>query len=147
MRIITITAAALLTACAAQPNANNPFANPEDFAAQREVEAIVIEDLDRDSACVHVTEVLMDLDCDLVDINSQLGLFAGKTRFRRVQAEGFFNPATFWRGCGGSNVTVTVKEKNDTDVMIRAAFEPTSPEANQAFDTLLRRSIDQQRKK
>jgi hypothetical protein len=132
---------ALLTACAGQPEHFNPFNEREDFAAQRELETIDIDHMDRESACAHVAEVLMDLDCALGDVNSELGLLTGQSKSRWINGEGMFAVRRYWRACGGSNVTVSVDEGDHGNVRIRAAFEPPSPEADRAFRTLLRRSI------
>jgi hypothetical protein len=144
-------ALALLTGCVSQPNTTNPFDAQADFAAQRELETIVIKDMDGETACTHVTEVLMDLECAFREIDSTLGVISATTLSRMVQlgqADFFSVPIPrWWRACGGSNVTVSVKERDDGDVSIRAAFEPSKPEANQAFKTLLRQSINQQREK
>jgi hypothetical protein len=134
---------ALLTACAGQQSNPNPFAAQADFAAQRELETLVVEDMSRDVACAHVTEVLMDLECHIIEVNSELGVISADRSFRWVHSGDFLGSRRIWQACGGSNVTVSVRERDD-DIAIRATFEPPKPEANQAFRTLLRRSINEQ---
>lgn len=146
MKAALVPALAMLTACAGQPAQVNPFDAQADFAAQRELETTVIENMDGEVACVHVTEVLMDLDCELKEINSALGLVSGISATRLIAPQRMLPMGTYWRSCGGSNVTVAVKER-DENVVIRASFEPAKPEADQAFKTLLRRSIAEQPEK
>ncbi len=146
MRNLTLPLLALLTACAGQPSDSNPFNAQADFAAQRQKETILIEDMDRETACVHVTEVLMDLECVMSDINADLGIVSGNSSFRWVHSGEFLVSRRIWLACGGSSVTVSVRERDD-DVAIRASFQPPKPEADQAFRTLLRSSIAQQREK
>lgn len=143
MKAALIPALALLTACAGQPSNPNPFAAQADFAAQRELETLVVEDMPQDVACAHVTEVLMDLECHIMEVNSELGVISAGSTYRWVHSGDFLGTRRFWRACGGSKVTVSVRERGE-DVAIRATFEPPKPEANQAFRTLLRRSINEQ---
>lgn len=137
----------LLTACTTQPASNNPFDAQVDFAAQREAETVVIEDMDRETACAHVTEVLMDLECVLTEINSDLGLIAAETRARLVPADSVWVGPTRWNACAGNNVTVSVTESKQDRVFVRATFDRANPDADWAFKALLRRSIAQQAEK
>ena len=83
----------------------------------------------------------MDLDCVIDDVNSNLGVVSAKTQYRLLHTGGAFTVPQVWQACGGSNVTVAVKERNRGSLSVRATFEPTTPEANQAFKTLLHRSV------
>lgn len=147
MKTLLIPVLALLTGCATGTTRTSPFDEQATFAAQREAETVVVADMEREVACAHVVEVLMDLDCVINEVNSNLGLVSAKTQYRLLRAEGFFSAPQGWRACGGSNVTVAVKERDGRDLAVRATFEPTSPEANQAFKTLLRRSVAEQPEK
>lgn len=131
----------LLTACAGQPGGPNPFDAADEFAARRALESIVVDDVDREAACAHVTEVLMDLDCLITEVNSELGLVSARTEMRTYISGEFFTQGHRWDACARHDVTVSVRERGDGRVAIRATFDPSSEEASRAFDTLLRRSI------
>ena len=130
MKVSILPALVILTACTTQPASNNPFDAQADFAAQRQAETVVIED--------------MDLECVLTEINSDLGVIAAKTRWRFMPAESVWAVPTYWRACGGNNVTVSITERKDDRVAVRATFDRDNPQADQAFRTLLRRSIAQE---
>lgn len=147
MKTAMLPALILLTACTTQPASNNPFDARADFAAQRELETVVIEDMDQKTACAHVTEVLMDLECILTEINSELGVISASTSTRFRPPEGLWAAPTYWRACGGNSVTVAVTERSDKRVAVRATFDRANPNADQAFRTLLRRSIAQETEK
>jgi len=134
----------LLTACAGQPIPTDFFASQADFPARRQVETMVIDVADHEQACAHVTAVLMDLDCELAQINSRLGVISGQPSVRTAQPQ--LPPFLTYgeRSCGGRRVTVTVTERRNQRQVVRASFSPASPDADRAFRTLLRRSIEAQ---
>lgn len=147
MKIAIAPLVLLLTACTMQQVNNNPFDAQVDFAAQRQLETIVLEDMDQETACAHVTEVLMDLECILTEINSELGVISASTSLRYRPPESIWASPTYWRACGGNNVTVSVTERSDSRVAVRATFNRANPDADWAFKALLRRSIAQDTEK
>ncbi|HSG91049.1 MAG TPA: hypothetical protein VLA56_17660 [Pseudomonadales bacterium] len=131
----------VLTGCAGQQAGQDPFARQAEFEARRQLETTVLPGMDQATASVHVTEVLMDLDCVLTKVDSELGLLFARSERRLIEAGGPLTMPRWWEACGGSDVTVSVNEGEYGTVEVRAAFDPSSPEASHAFRTLLRRSV------
>lgn len=128
----------LLTGCAGQsPVAPDFFDRRTEFAADRERETIDIGTLEYDSACVHVTEVLMDMNCELQEVNTELGLISTRPISGRFGG-------TRKLTCARHQVTVSVVQQSGGDIAVRASFHPPNMTADRTFQTLLRRSISQQ---
>jgi hypothetical protein len=145
VRIALLPLLTLFVGCATQPGTVSPFDAQDEFAAQRERETTVLPvAMDRQTACAHVTEVLMDLDCVLTEVNSELGVIAARPEMRMLPSESMFGSPKRWRACAGKQVTVTVSDQGPDRLRVRATFAPPSPESDQAFETLLRRSIAQE---
>jgi hypothetical protein len=142
MRCICALALVLLPGCASTSGiAPDFFSDQAKFAADRERETILISSLDYESACAHVTEVLMDLDCGLQEINSQLGLISAHASSRWVPVAGMAEPAGIGRSCAGNRVTVSIAERSAGDIAIRISFYPPDAAADETFRALLRKSI------
>jgi hypothetical protein len=144
MKYALLAAMLFMTACTSQPTTLDFFAARSEFATRRERETVIVYGVDFEDACAHVTAVLMDLDCELVEINSQLGVVSALPNPRGV---GFaraekkeFQPDS----CALRLVTVTVEERPAGKLAIRASFTHNGYGAERAFETLLRRSIAQQ---
>jgi hypothetical protein len=144
MKMITsiLLSALVLSGCNSMSRAAPDFfAGQTAFAAAREREVIVFEQLDYDRACAHVTEVLLDLDCQLQEANADLGVFTGASQLRMINPESFIGMPSFWSSCSGHQVTVTVDKRVDGAVAIRASFAPSNAVVDQTFRTLLRNSV------
>ena len=74
----------------------------------------------------------------------ELGVIAARPELRILPSEGMFASPKRWRACAGKQVTVTVSDQGPDRLRVRATFVPPSPESDQAFETLLRRSIAQE---
>lgn len=147
MKTALIPLLALLTGCVNQANTPNPFDVYADFSAQRELETIVVRNVDQEAACAHVAHALMDLECALREVNGELGVVSATTQYG---VEGYgdnFSLPYGWLACGGSDVSVSVKERDNGEIVIRATFEPPNRKSDQAFKTLLRRSFDRHSEK
>ncbi len=133
---------AVLTGCASQV-AIMPdlFSRQAEFAADRERETVVIEGQDYESACAHVTAVLMDMDCNLQEVNSQLGIISATSVYRWIPPTGFTSSGYIWSSCAGHSVTVSVAEQSSDEIAVRSSFYPAKPAADETFRTLLRKSI------
>jgi hypothetical protein len=142
LRSICALALVLLTGCASTSGiAPDFFSGQAEFAADRERETILISSLDYESACAHVTEVLMDLDCGLQEINSQLGLISAHASSRWVPVARMAEPTRIWHSCAGHRITVRIKGRSAGDIAIRASFYPANAAADETFRALLRKSI------
>lgn len=140
MKWVLLGGLALLTGCVNTPRATTDyFARQAEFAADRERETLVIEQLDYEEACAQVTAVLMDMDCNLVEINSELGVISARPTFRPMQwSRGALIPP---RSCSGHQVTVSVVQRPHGAIAIRSSFTPPATSADETFRQLLRTSI------
>jgi|GEM_PF-4151264 len=144
MRALLAPGLVLLTACTSQPVVTNPFAKLADVAAQRQLETTILRDMDAESACVHVTGVLMDLECSISELNSDLGLVSATSTLRVIEPVNFIAASRWRQTCLGNAITVSVKETSGDSVAVRATFDHPDPDAEQTFRTLLRRSVTRQ---
>lgn len=142
MKAALIPGLVLLTACVGNPINTDFFDSQASFSAKRALETIVIDAANREQACAHVTAVLMDLNCELQEINSHLGVISAQPSVRTVHPQFPTYLAYRQQSCGGRRVTATVTERSNGQQVVRASFIPESPSANQAFGTLLQRSIE-----
>jgi hypothetical protein len=142
VKIALIAALIVLTACAGKPVTTDFFNSQADFSAKRELETIVVDAANQQQACAHVTAVLMDLGCELQEINSRLGVISAQPSVRTVHLQFPTYLAHRRQSCGGLRVTATVTGRSNGQQSVRASFIPESPSANQAFGTLLRKSIE-----
>lgn len=141
MKAAILPSLLVLAACAGQPASTDFFETQANIAAQRERETVVVDAMAYQDACAHVTAVLMDLDCSLQEINSELGVVSGYSISRWVPQRGFTVKPYLWQSCAGHRVTVTVTQRPRGDLAIRASFTPGEPAAEQTFKTLLRKSL------
>jgi hypothetical protein len=135
---------AVLTGCANQASLKpDLFSRQAEFAADRERETVVIEDQDYESVCAHVTAVLMDMDCKLQEVNSQLGVISATSASPRIEIAQtrLTSSGYLWRSCAGHSVTVSVAEQSSDEIAVRSSFYPAKPAAAETFRTLLRKSI------
>ena len=77
-------------------------------------------------------------------LRTRIGVIAARPELRILPSEGMFASPKRWRACAGKQVTVTVSDQGPDRLRVRATFVPPSPESDQAFETLLRRSIAQE---
>lgn len=132
----------LLGGCVGTPDTPmNFFENAEQAAAARERETTLLEGVSREEACAHVTEVLMDLDCTMQEIDSRAGVFSGASSYRYVPPDWFELMGQRWSTCAGHRVSVSVREQPPGSIAVRATFDPPKPEADAGFRSLLRRSL------
>lgn len=134
--------AALLCAGCAGQGAGPPdyFSRQDEFAADRARETLSLHATSYDDTYRRVAEVLMDLDCTLRASDRTLGVISASGMTRVLPPEGFMAAPTWWRSCAGHRVTVTLRDTGAGSVVVRAAFEPPSEDADRTFRTLLERS-------
>jgi len=145
MKVLILGGLLLLTGCASyQPPKTDFFARQAEFAADRERETVIIRDLDQQEACAHVVQVLMDMDCKIGEVNSELGLLTAlpphPVSSQTIKLPRFYNNLAT---CG-HQVTVSVSGRGDGDVAVRSSFNPPADQADEAFRTLLRKSVSLQ---
>ena len=139
--LLCMVFASSLCACGSYPSRGpDYFSEQAEFSAQRARETIVLQNISYEAVMVHVTEALMDLDCTLQESNRLFGVISARGSARMIQQDTWHAPV-LWYGCAGTRVTVTVSPRANRDMAIRASFYPASPEADQAFRTLLRGSV------
>lgn len=131
---------ALLSGCSSTVLVHDPFQDEAAVAARREAETTVLAHVDRERACVHVTEVLMDLECDVVAVDAALGVVSARGGVRAVPPRNFLAAPGRRQYCGNARVTVSVNEIR-TGTRVRATFDPPSEHADRAFRRLLQRSV------
>jgi hypothetical protein len=143
MRVICCICLAtlLLAGCGSQPRQGPDFFSEQaEFAAVREQQSRVYADVTYPAMLAHVIDVLLDMDCALVEANKQLGVISA-TSARRLYEPGrllFFGQHGSCPSHGG---TVTVTQLDDFTVEVRAAFLPVQAQTQETFTTLLTRSI------
>lgn len=145
MKWLCMAGLLLLTGCVGyQTPQADFFARQAEFAADRERETVIIEQLDYEEACAHVTGVLMDMDCQLLEINSELGVISATPNYPWLSSPTAIYHHVPYRSCSGHRVTVSVLQRPDGAIAVRSSFNPQVPAANETFRTLLRKSISLQ---
>ena len=127
-----------LAGCSTTQPTPDFFTARDQFAANRELETTVFEDVAYDAMLGHVLESLLDLNCTLKEANKKFGVISanGAPRFFNISAG-----LMYFAGCAGHKVTVTVFETPTRQLRVRATFTPADPRANKTFKLLLERSI------
>ena len=74
-----------------------------------------------ETACAHVTSVLMDLDCDLGEINSSLGVISAQPSAAWASNRAGGLPLIDRYSCADHRVTVTVVERANGALAVRAS--------------------------
>jgi hypothetical protein len=142
MRSLILLAALFCVGCAGRgPAPIDYFDGQSEFAAERQRETMTLPSVRYADAYVHTVEVLMDLDCTLQASNRALGVISATGMIRVLPADNLLAVPSRWRSCGGHRVTVTLRDAGSNGVLVRASFDPPSQDADQAFRTLLRRSL------
>lgn len=141
MRHGILLGALLCVGCAVQgPAPIDYFARQSEFAADRQRETMMLPSASYAEAYIQVAQVLMDLDCTLQASNQVLGVISATGTVRLLPADNFLATPSWWQSCAGHRVTVILRDAGSNGVIVRAAFEPPSEDADQAFRTLLRKS-------
>jgi hypothetical protein len=141
-----------LAACGTQPEGPPDFFHGQaQFDAARARQTTVVDVASTGEACAQVIAVLMDLDCSVQAVNSELGLVSARNSelglvsarasVHRVPPAGYQAPVADRHSCAGHRVTVSVAPRQEGQVAVRASFTPPSERADQAFRTLLRKSL------
>ena len=129
-----------LAGCSTTQPTPDFFTARDQFAANRELETTIFEDVAYEAMLGHVLESLLDLNCMVEEASKKFGVISanGAPRFFKGSAT-----SMYFTGCAGHKVTVTVFETTARQLLVRATFTPPDPRANKTFQLLLERSIAQ----
>jgi hypothetical protein len=142
VKLMLVTVLFSLAACGTQPGGPPDFFHGQaQFDAARARQTTVVDVASTGEACAQVIAVLMDLDCSVQAVNSELGLVSARASVHRVPPAGYQAPVADRHSCAGHRVTVSVAPRQEGQVAVRASFTPPSERADQAFRTLLRKSL------
>ncbi|MCX2980856.1 hypothetical protein EYC98_08210 [Halieaceae bacterium IMCC14734] len=134
--------ALLLAGCVSQPQQGvDYFSGQAGFAAARELETRVYEDVAYPVMLTHVIDVLLDMDCALMEANKELGVISAAST-RNLYEPGSLLFFGQHGSCPPHGGTVTVTQLDDFTVEVRAAFLPVQVQTQETFTTLLMRSIE-----
>lgn len=131
----------LLAGCVSQQHGPDYFSGQAEFAAVRELESRVYTGVEYTVMLAHVIDVLLDMDCALVEANKELGVIAATSARNRYEPGSMILFAQHG-SCPSQGGTVTVTQLDPSNVVVRAAFLNAQAQTRETFTTLLMRSIE-----
>jgi hypothetical protein len=131
-----------MAACVTQPEGPPDFFRGQaEFDGARARQTTVVDAISVGEACAQVIAVLMDFDCSVQVVNSELGVVSARAGVTTVPPAGYPAPVPDRHSCAGHRVTVSVAPWQEGQVAVRASFSPPSPRADETFRSLLRKSV------